>query len=305
MTDCTHFETLITKVLSGAADEADRLRLEDHVGDCESCHREFENRSALMARIAAAKRPDPGEEFWDGFYDRLETRMEDEGVTSPAATAASPSRSARASSRDGRSPLTPAGFIDHLRRRLTPVPAWSLQLAAVVLLVSVGIAIGRQSPGERAAQLAPDDRPLSEHSTDTYDIRQASLERQALDTIGRSRTLLLGLVNFDPASGNTSSLDIPTRRAVARRLADEASVLKTDLAGVDRRLLSELISDLEIILIQIANLEASADIPEIEILQNSVDRGAIMFKIDIEQMRRVSGLDGASPDNGTSPDPAV
>jgi len=301
MKDCSTFETLMTEVVSGAADEADRLRLEDHVAGCPACQSEYEARSALIQRISTVERPDPGDAFWDGFYGRLEDRMAEEGLETATAASAGGSGSTSVSG----IPAQPSGrsgslstLIHHVRRLLAPAPAWSLQLAAAVLLVSIGVAIGRQTPDEHVAERVPGSEPLTEQDATPYDIRQASLERQALDTIGRSRTLLLGVVNFDPALEDPASLDIPTRRAVARRLADDARTLKADLAGSDRRRLSELISDLEIILLQIANLEANADIPEIEILQSSVDRGAIMFKIDVEQMRRTNGF-------GAPPDPAV
>jgi hypothetical protein len=48
----------------------------------------------------------------------------------------------------------------------------------------------------------------------------------------------------------------------------------------------DLITDLELILLQIANLESEYNIPEIEMVKSGVDRRGILLKINIEEMRR-------------------
>ena len=47
-----------------------------------------------------------------------------------------------------------------------------------------------------------------------------------------------------------------------------------------------LISDLEVILLQIANLESEYNLPAIEMVKNGVDRKGILLKINIEEMRK-------------------
>jgi hypothetical protein len=52
----------------------------------------------------------------------------------------------------------------------------------------------------------------------------------------------------------------------------------------DRRL-EKLVGDLELILMQIANLEEKEDLPEIELVKDGVDRKGLLLKINLEQMR--------------------
>ena len=72
----------------------------------------------------------------------------------------------------------------------------------------------------------------------------------------------------------------------------EAELLKTHLSPQQLRLYS-LINDLEIILLQIANLENEYDFETIEILQSSAKRKSILFKIRIDEL--------LSPDQQSEP----
>jgi hypothetical protein len=81
----------------------------------------------------------------------------------------------------------------------------------------------------------------------------------------------------------------------------EAAALKKELGGADRRL-ERLLSDLEIILIQIANLEPDAGGSAIEVIRAGVEDGDILFKIRLNEARRPPEKSGAGlvpgPRNG-------
>jgi len=71
----------------------------------------------------------------------------------------------------------------------------------------------------------------------------------------------------------------------SRELVQEASWLKGELSGGHHRRLQELISDLEVILLQIANLEEESDISAIELMQDGVKSRGILFKIHLAQFK--------------------
>ena len=66
---------------------------------------------------------------------------------------------------------------------------------------------------------------------------------------------------------------------------------------------SQLVEDLEIILLQIANLEEDVDLPAIELIQNTAQNTGVLLKINVEQMRRdaasQSRLKNSSPTSPT------
>ena len=88
-----------------------------------------------------------------------------------------------------------------------------------------------------------------------------------------------------PSNEEAYSADLAHQKKVSRDLIQEASVIKPKLNDPRQRRLRELVSDLEVILLQIANLEAEQDQPEIEILKSGVDRKGLLLKINLEQLR--------------------
>ena len=117
-------------------------------------------------------------------------------------------------------------------------------------------------------------------------MQAVSLNERADRYLDRSKVLLLGLVNMDADEQEAGGFSLASQQQVARELIDESNALKTDLAGSNERLMRALIEDLEVILLQIANLEAGYDLPAIEMVQRGVDRRAIMLKINLTEMRR-------------------
>ncbi|MGH9856602.1 MAG: hypothetical protein ACRD4B_02040, partial [Acidobacteriota bacterium] len=114
---------------------------------------------------------------------------------------------------------------------------------------------------------------------------QANLDQRTQQFLGRSEIILLGLVNYDPQIDEPAGLDITRQKAVSRNLIHEASYLKRQLADGDDRRLEKLVTDLELILLQIANLEEKEDVPEIELVKSGVDRKGLLLKINLEQMK--------------------
>ncbi|HEY4490640.1 MAG TPA: hypothetical protein VI958_01525, partial [Acidobacteriota bacterium] len=119
----------------------------------------------------------------------------------------------------------------------------------------------------------------------------------------RSETVLLALVNFDPDQEATETLNLGRQKALSQQLVREASYLQGQLKQPENRKLQKLVSDLQVILLQIANLEEKQDFPEIDLVKGGVDRKGILLKINLEQMRMVSQETEASrlkPESGKS-----
>lgn len=245
---CASQQDLITDVVSGAAGEGDRLRLEAHLASCDDCQAAFDNAVAVVA-MTKISRPDPGEDFWEGYGDRLSQRMADTSVKA----------------RPGPRPV-----LHHLVIRR------ALQVAAALVLITSGFLVGRSSLNSTSENLG-DDTPR---------VVNAELQNKAFAYLDRSRTVLLGVVNFDASQDDPAALNIDRRRVIANELVGQADNLKTELSAADEQRLSALISDLEVILLQLANIESSVDIPQIEMVRDGVDRKAILFKIDVEAMNR-------------------
>jgi len=252
---CSKLKDQLVEVANGYATQATASLVEQHAQSCLNCKHELEQLQALILTPASA--PDPGVEFWDGYFEKLEARMASESELAKVA------------------PLTVRPLRDRIAR-LRLLPMWSLQAAAAVVILITGIWLGRGVFADPSLTAVATAAPTE-------------LENQALSYLDRTKTVLLGLANFDPLEDDPADLNMERRKSLAGGLIQEASFLKKELSRSDQARLSELIGDLEVILLQIANLETEYDIPEIEMVKNGVDRKAIFFKIDVENMLRTSG----------------
>ena len=265
--DCQHYEALIADKLFGELGPEEGHRLEAHLEACPACRALVREMEVTLQVTAARTRPEPSPAYWAGYYARLQDRMRQEEQRPRKA-----GRLAEWLRAPGRLNLS----------FLMPAPRWAYQLSGAVALLAVGVLIGwllfggSTTDAPRLAEGPPVDTP----------VQPVSLEQRTDRYLERSKVLLLGLVNLDPDEQGVASLSLAHQQRVARELIDESNALKTNLTGADERLMRALIEDLEVILLQIANLEAGYDLPAIEMVQRGVDRRAIMHKINLTEMRR-------------------
>ncbi len=94
------------------------------------------------------------------------------------------------------------------------------------------------------------------------------------DYLTSSRMLLVGISNLSPEEGQP--IDLGVERTAARSLVLQARLLSVEPLDERSRLLVE---ELERILIELANLEESADLPDVEMIRTGVRQQNLLFKI--------------------------
>ncbi len=213
-------------------------------------------------------KPEPGREFWDGYWDRLQARMAAEPEPAPVpAAVADPAES------------------DRLRRPIRPVVRslrWAALPAAAAALVAAGILIGRWSRGPAV--------PIPGQGTA---VMAAELELRTGRYLDRSQRILLALVNFTPETKDSFGLDLPGQKAASRALVEEASLLRGDLTKARERRLEKLVGDLQVILLQIANLDSADDQDAVRIARAGVEGRDILFQINLAGLRAPDGRPSA------------
>jgi hypothetical protein len=264
MNKCDRFHDLAVEAFYEELGSEDKAAFDAHLSSCASCAAEYKDMAMTLKVMNKRERRDPGPEFWEGYWGKLEKRLDDE---SPS-TAKTPSPVV--------APRRPRRFFGIL-------PGWAWQGAAAVALVAVGILIGKtvlRQPDRREARRTPP--PVAA----TPGVEQASNPVvRAQDYFERSKLILLGLVNYDPRTQDPYGLDFPAQKKLSRELVNEAGDLKKDLKDPDQKRLRELVSDLETILVQIANLESANDFEAVEFVKQGVDRKGIFLKINLSEMR--------------------
>ncbi len=260
MNECQVCQALLPDVLYGQLSEDQRSGFESHLGQCEECRREYAQLLACQADMEKRERPEPDPAFWEGYWGRLENRMHREKVLYQKAGAKFPRFSFR-----------------HFR-----LPRWAFQAAAAAFLVVVGIVIGRvllapAAPGAPATTASRAGLP-----------NEAALElaSRTESYVQRSKLVLLAIVNFDVSSEDPYVLDLPYKQEVSKELVQEAAWLKQGLDSARQRRLRELVSDLEAVLLQIANLESDGDVSAIELVQTGVQGRGIFLKMHLAEVNR-------------------
>jgi len=274
MKACKKCRGLLVQALYGELDSKDKTFFEDHLARCTACAAESRAMTETLKTMNRKARPEPGQEFWEGYWDRLSRRMEKEDA---AMETSSPSARKR------------------LGRIFGLSPHWVFQAAAAFVLVVLGVFIGRTifPPHQTPVAVAQPTAPLGPGESDPI--------LRARDYIDRSKPVLLALVNYDPASEDSYALDLPLQKQISQDLVTRAGALKSDLKDPAQRRLRELITDLETVLLQIANLEAGNDLEAVELVKQGVQSGGLLLKINLSEMSGELSGTGRQPAPVKSP----
>jgi hypothetical protein len=233
--------------------EPQQKDFEGHLAGCAECRTAFGNLQSVAATMKQRVRPELTQAEWTIFWNELSAGI-------------------NRSNDAPRNRLFPwREIVEFFRFR----PAIGYGAAAVSIL-AVGILIGRlvlTGTPDLNTQL------LSERLSEA---ERTILNQRAHNYLQRSKILLLGIVNGNGVT--PSSYDLSKQQEVSRMLVREAGTLQSELTEADQQQMKKLVGDLEVILLQIANLEESKDFPALEIVRDGVERKGLLLKINLEQM---------------------
>lgn len=265
MNDCQKCRDLMVEALYDELGPSVKEAFDRHLEACPKCAAERAALAETLRLMDRRERPEPGAEFWEGYWDRLSRRM----LWEATGAERGPSLASCL-----------GGFFARL-------PRWSYQAAGAAALILVGILIGRLAigPSGQTGKTTAAGGPALAASPSPAVV-------QAANFVDRSKVLLLGLVNYDPATEDAYALDIDGKKAASRALLDQAPAIRKGLDGPGQRRLRDLVADLEVIMMQIANLESAQGLEGVELVKQGVDRKGLFLKIDLERMGR--GATGAA-----------
>ncbi len=264
MSKCKKSRDLFDEAYLNELNKEQKLFLETHLQDCAKCRSEFDETTSMLNLMSKKVRVEPEPAFWDGYWARLYDRMEKEEVLHPKIETK-------------RKPFFPS---------LNLIPRWAFQAVTAVVLVVLGIFIGREvfpPYGAGTGSKIQKDQPTL---IDSKGGPGPELILRTRNFIERSKVILLAISNFDPETEDPFVLNLPYQQEVSKELVQQAGWIKKELAGLRQRRLRELITDLEVILLQVANLESEPDISAIELVKNGVKIRGVLFKIQLTDIRR-------------------
>lgn len=246
---CETGRDLLIRDLAGELDAAGRRELAAHLAGCPGCSREHRELGETRDLLLVARPPRPGSGEPAGLWQRLEPRLD---------------------------------ALDRERRRVRlrgrrSLPVWALPAAAALAAAGLGLwlVLGLGTPARQPSRATPERvaaAPAGESRLDRY--------------LARAEPVLLAISNRPPGPPELAAFDRSAERRRARELADEAAAVKAEIAGSGRIATLELLSDLELIFLQVANLGEDQYRDGMELVRASLDRRAILFQVTLEGMRR-------------------
>ena len=264
-------EQLVAYALDDA--EAGTLAaVEAHVNACPVCRMSLDEIRATLDAAAGLDVPDRDDDYGAKVWDAIESRLSE---SSHSSTPPLDGERGRTVARLG-APRARRGAA-HLSVRLRP---W-LAAAAVVALAVGAYWLGRHDAGIGGAPPAP---TIAKGTPEPSLGIQATRERVVLAALGehldRTERTLVELVNSQPGR----RVDISAEQAWARDLL-EANRLYRQAAGRQSPALSQVLDDLEPVLLEIANSPSQLTSDEFETLRNRIEARSLVFKV------RVTGAD--------------
>ena len=256
--------------LRGELSEQEVKAIESHLASCSRCADELKSLKQTTDLMSGMVRPSERrpEMYWQQFATRLERRIEQDQ------TQEDESRS----------------FVSKLLETLTEHrKPFGIGFASALTLMM--IVFGVWSVWLKTPASGPfDPQTVARPGANTTDFQNVSLDARVGDYLEQSRVLLIGLMNADTKSPEGSQPQFVRKREISRLLVRESEDLTSRLNDPSQRRLKELVSDLQMILIQIANLEANHNTPGVEIVKGGIQHKDILFKINLEEIQRTTRL---------------
>lgn len=255
MISCKKIKRLFPKAINNELSGREMKLLNKHLENCSACKDELAGLQHTLETMKTYKSPEPEKQFIDDLWINIlpELKKEPPGQSSTRIT-----------------------IIKSIIEFIIPrSPAY--QIAGAVSILIIGILIGRYVFSNNGFI---NTIPSNKAAISGTNVIQAKAENY----IDRSKVLLMGLMNFDPAIDDAETINLQMQKSISRELLTYAADLKSGMNQSSQNNLKELITDLEFILLQIANLESEQDIAGIELVKQGVDRRGIFLKINIHEM---------------------
>lgn len=239
-------------------------RVGEHLQHCDACRSELAEVQAALRFLASI--PDsPSEqqspEYWNAFARAVEER----------ARSASHHSRVRISMWDAI-----LSFLIFDRKLVFGAAG-----AMAIVLAAVFFWPGKQEPGP------PSEIVESGTSQHQQEVIQAN-ERLS-QYFRKSKILFVGLANMRTDAGQP--IDLTSERKASRDLIHEARFLKNQ--NLDLRS-AKLIDDMNKILIELANMEAEADLPNVELIRGGIHQENLLFKIRMAETMSDTSAQNAS-----------
>lgn len=230
--------------------EAELKKIREHINGCPQCSGDYKKLAGLMTVMNKRQRPQMSDAFWDNYSLRLEEKLD-------AAAAADEQKQATKTAGWKRW----AGNFDFKIH-------WVLYPAAAVAILAVGIAIGQYLSLHTEKDIV---------NTAISSLRQ--LSPAVAEHFENIRPLLLDYANSSPQDSKTAPAEtVLVEKSTVKKLLLENQLLKRLMAKNNNITVKELMDELELILLELANDSGNGEETR-RAVQQLIKENDVLFKI--------------------------
>lgn len=273
---CHEVEIIISAHLDGEVTASEWHEAEAHIKTCAHCTQTlalFRNSTAFIRQHATELEPSPG--VWLGIARQLETQ---------------PKQAWRKK--------ILARLLDLLDNCLIH-PSTSIRYiqvaaaAAVIVLAAIFLlqkdfekpAVTPLTETTTPSQLPSTTSPVDfDKQQEKRQFAQVLLLDEVKNYFEQTGVLLMEVKHLEPELDRER---IPQIRRASQNLLEETLLIKKDLEHADLGILSQVVEQLEIVLLDLANLKEKAEKEEVELLQATIVKQDLLIKIEIIDLKKM------------------
>jgi len=154
-------------------------------------------------------------------------------------------------------------------------------VAAALVVLGLGLGLLLREPG-----MTPVPGPAAVQSREAP-AAAADVDAELGRYLERATPLLLAVANRRSSGVGVAGFDPAVERRRAEQLAAEASALRARLTERGRRRQGELVTDMEVVFLQIANLPEREYRRGLEMVRATIETQALLFQLSVEELRRL------------------
>ncbi|MFQ5823463.1 MAG: zf-HC2 domain-containing protein [bacterium] len=247
---CKNFQNALSDYLDKKISDVEKIEFENHLKECADCSIEYEAMKLILSEASKLEKVKTPEYLWKNIEAQI--NVVEDGILTKISNK-----------------FSELGLIIKSAFKI-PVPV--IRIAGVAAVLLIGIVIGRYFfPG-----ILKDD---FQRQANTKAINYKMISSRTDKFIEKSKILFLGIINVD--SEQAAKIDLSTETRIAHQLIKEASFLNENMPLRRNEQIRQLISELEMILLEIANMEEQVDIENIELIKSGIDRKSLLLKINL------------------------
>jgi hypothetical protein len=256
--NCQYFKELMVDALYEELSQSDKKSFQSHLKACSSCAVEYEGMAAVLDVMDQRQQPEMSESYWETYLSQLREKMAGE-VKTPGQR------------------LLSSEWLKRWQDRFHFDLRWILYPAAAMLLVALGIGIGRYL-------YLPSGKSVMKQIGEVISVAQVS--PVVSEHFENLRPILIDYANYTGKEdvGGTEEM-VQVEKTTLKKLVLQNYLLKQMVTRSNDAALKQLLEELELVLLELSNAEADGKktdhLQTIRSVQTILNQNDILFKMKV------------------------